>query len=135
MKKLFALGLAMALVGVAAWAASVSADPPKKSPHVGQLRHVVLFRFKKDAKPADIKKVEDAFRELPVKIPGVLRYEWGTNVSPEPFSEGFTHCFTLTFKNGKDRDAYLVHPAHKAFGKMLGPYLDKVMVIDFVVKD
>ena len=135
MKKLFVLGLVIGLVGVAAWAMSVSAEPPKKNPHVGQLRHVVLFRFKKDAKPEDIKKVEDAFRELTVKVPGVLRYEWGTNVSPEPLSDGFTHCFVLTFKNGKDRDAYLIHPVHKAFGKMLGPYLDKVMVVDFLVRD
>ncbi len=135
MKKLLAIGLVIGLVGVVAWAMSLSAEPPKKNPHLGQLRHVVLFRFKKDAKPEDIKKVEDAFRELPVKVPGILRYEWGTNVSPEPFSDGFTHCFVLTFNSGKDRDAYLVHPAHKAFGKMLGPYLDKVMVVDFVVKD
>ena len=35
----------------------------------------------------------------------------------------------------KGRDEYLPHPAHKAFGKVLGPCLDKVLVIDFVAKD
>ena len=135
MKKLLVLGLVIGLVSVAAGAMSLSAEPPKKSPHLGQLRHVVLFRFKKETKAEEIKKVEDAFRQLPVKVPGVLRYEWGTNVSPEPFADGFTHCFVLLFKNAKDRDAYLVHPAHKAFGKLLGPYLDKVMVVNFVIQD
>ena len=31
----------------------------------------------------------------------------------------------------KDRDAYLPHPEHKAFGKVLGPVMDDVFVIDF----
>jgi hypothetical protein len=37
----------------------------------------------------------------------------------------------LTFSSDKDRDAYLVHPDHKAFGKVLGPHLDKVTVVDY----
>ena len=57
--------------------------------------------------------------------------EWGTNVSPEKHDKGFTHCFILSFKNEKNRDAYLVHPAHKAFGRLLGPVMEDVFVIDF----
>jgi Stress responsive A/B Barrel Domain len=37
----------------------------------------------------------------------------------------------LTFKSEQDRDAYVVHPEHKAFGKLVGPLLDDVFVIDF----
>jgi hypothetical protein len=55
----------------------------------------------------------------------------GINVSPEGLDKGFTHCFILTFKSEKDRDAYLVHPDHKAFGGLVGPVLDDVFVIDF----
>ena len=36
----------------------------------------------------------------------------------------------LTLKDAAGRKAYLPHPAHKAFGKLLGPHLDKVLVID-----
>jgi hypothetical protein len=64
----------------------------------------------------------------------VRDFEWGTNMSPENLNQGFTHCFLLTFDNARDRDAYLVHPAHKEFGKLLGPYLDKVTVVDFEPK-
>jgi len=78
--------------------------------------------------------VEDAFRALPSKIPVIHSLEWGTNMSPEKLDQGFTHCFFLTFKAPADRDAYLPHPAHKAFGKVLRPYLDKVLVIDYVAK-
>lgn len=106
----------------------VSAQP---LPEGKVLRHVVLFKFKDTATPEQVKQVEDAFRALPGKIDLIRGFEWGTNVSPENLSQGYTHCFFLTFASDKDRDAYLVHPAHKEFGKLLGPYLDKVTVVDF----
>ncbi|MBP7803130.1 MAG: Dabb family protein [Saprospiraceae bacterium] len=95
------------------------------------LRHVVLFKFKDASSAEDIKKVETAFGVLPSKISQIKGYEWGTNNSPENHNEGFTHSFVLTFTSEADRDAYLIHPEHKAFGKVLGPHLDKVLVIDF----
>jgi hypothetical protein len=113
---------------------SAPAAAPDNS-NLGKVRHVVLFKFKAGATPEQIKSVEDAFRALPTKIPGIAGLEWGTNISPENKSQGFTHCFLLTFKDARDRDAYLPHPAHKAFGKSLRPILDQVLVIDFVAKD
>ena len=98
------------------------------------LRHVVMFKFKESATPANIKLVEEEFAKLPQKIGGIHGYEWGTNSSPEGLNQGLTHCFILTFTSDKDRDAYLIHPAHKDFGKILGPYLEKVTVLDFWVK-
>ena len=95
------------------------------------LRHVVLFKFKDTSTAADVKKVEDAFAELATKLPQIKGYEWGKNNSPENLNQGLTHCFLLTFSSEKDRDAYLVHPDHKAFGKVLGPHLDKVTVVDY----
>ena len=95
------------------------------------LRHVVLFKFKEGTAGADIKKVEDAFRALPSKIKEIKSLEWGTNNSPENINQGFTHCFFVTFSSEQDRAVYLPHPAHKEFGKILGPYLDKVLVLDY----
>jgi hypothetical protein len=101
----------------------------------GRIRHVVLFKFKDGTTPEQIKSIEDAFRALPSKIPQVARFEWGINESPEGKAEGFTHCYFLTFRDKAGRDAYLPHPAHKAFGKLLGPHLDKVLVVDYVPRD
>jgi len=95
------------------------------------LRHVVLFRFKDTTSAADKKKITDAFRALPAKIREIRSFEWGTNVSVENLSQGFTDCFVLTFASEKDRDTYLVHPAHKEFGNIIGSALDKVLVVDF----
>jgi hypothetical protein len=99
------------------------------------LRHVVLFKFKDGTSAADVKKVEDAFRALPSKIPEIKTLEWGTNNSPEGLNQGFTHCFFLSFGSEQDRAAYLPHPAHKAFGNVLGPHLDKVLVVDYWTKE
>jgi hypothetical protein len=100
-----------------------------------KLQHVVCFKFKSTASTEDIKKVEEAFQALKGKIPQIVALEWGTNVSKEKKDKGLTHCFLLTFKNEQDRDAYVVHPDHKAFGKIVGPVLDDVFVIDFMAKD
>lgn len=99
------------------------------------LRHVVLFKFKDSATPEQVKQVENAFLALPSKIKEIKDIEWGTNNSPENLNEGLTHCFFLSFNSEKDRDVYLPHPAHKAFGAVLKPYLDKVVVVDYWAKD
>jgi hypothetical protein len=96
-----------------------------------KLYHVVSIKFKSTATPDQIKAVQEAFVALKDKIPGIESLNWGTDVSPEHRNKGFTHCFVLTFASEKDRDAYLEHPEHKAFGKVLGPVMDDVMVIDF----
>jgi hypothetical protein len=102
----------------------------------GSLYHVVNFKFKDTATPEQIKGVETAFAALPTSIPQIKSLEWGTNISPEKLDKGFTHCFVLTFKTEKDRDAYLVHPQHKEFGKLVGPTLADggVLVVDFWAK-
>jgi hypothetical protein len=96
-----------------------------------QLRHVVLFAFKDDASYDDVDAIVAGFAALPAAIPGIAAYEWGTNVSLEGLNDGFTHCFTLTFASAEDRDAYLVHPAHRHFVAMLKPSLDKSLVLDY----
>ncbi|MCC5928277.1 MAG: Dabb family protein [Cyclobacteriaceae bacterium] len=95
------------------------------------LRHVVLFKFKDESSPEDIKKVEDAFRGLATKIEAIYDFEWGTNNSPEGLEDGFTHCFLVTFKDEEGRAEYLPHPDHEAFVDILRPHLDKVLVVDY----
>ncbi len=98
------------------------------------IRHVVHFKFKADAKQDQVQKVVEEFAALKGKIPVVESLEYGTNVSPEGHDQGYTHCWIASFKNAADRDAYLVHPAHKAFVEILLPVLDSALVVDFVPK-
>jgi hypothetical protein len=127
--------IAATLLATVGLLSTQAADTCCTSADSGKVRHVVLFKFKDGTAAEDIQKVEAAFRALPTKIPEIAAFEWGTNISPESKAQGFTHCFFLTFKDAKARDAYLPHPEHKAFGKVLRPFLDKVLVIDYVAKD
>ena len=97
----------------------------------GSLRHVVLFKFKPEATKEQIDEIVAGFQQLPKKIDGITAFEWGTNNSPEGLNEGFTHCFAVSFKDAKSRDAYLPHQAHKDFVSILLPRLEKVLVVDY----
>ncbi len=121
MKTIAALIIAFLMLGVAGTATAAA-----------KIHHVVCFKFKTTATPQDIKQVEQAFAALQEKIPGIESLKWGTNVSKEQRNKGFTHCFILTFKSEKERDIYLEHPEHKAFGTLVGPLVDDVFVIDFL---
>jgi hypothetical protein len=99
-----------------------------------QLRHVVLFKFKETSSEEDIQQVEEAFNALPSKISEIKGYEWGTNNSPENLNKGLTHCFFLTFSSEEDRDTYLTHPDHVAFGDIAGPHIADVTVVDYWTK-
>jgi hypothetical protein len=98
----------------------------------GPIRHVVHFKFKADADKAQVDKVVAEFAALKGKISEVESLEWGTDVSPEGLGKGFTHCWIVSFKTAADRDAYLVHPEHKAFVTILKPVLEDVLVVDIV---
>ena len=123
---------------LAAFAALACSTTPAARPLVasaptGAVRHVVVFRYKPGARPDKIQQVTDALTALKDKIPGILALEHGVNNSPEKLNQGFTHVFQVTFTDAAARDAYLPHPAHKAFGTLLGSLgiLDAVFVVDY----
>ena len=118
-------GLLFSLAAILGSAASAAEQPAKL------LRHIVMYKFKDDLKPAEIDEVIAAFNALPSKIDTIIGYEHGTNIGAEGKSEGFTHVFVVTFKNEKDRDAYIAHPAHAEYVKVAKGRREKVIVFDF----
>ena len=128
-KKFFGVFLGLVLAG--GFYLAISSSPTAADNTDKVLRHVVLFQFKESSSKDDVQRVIDEFRGLPAKIPEIASFEYGTNNSPEGLADGFTHCFLLTFKSEKDREVYLPHDAHKAFGEKLRPHLEKVLVVDY----
>ncbi|MEZ0541514.1 Dabb family protein [Fibrella arboris] len=130
------------LVSVASFATATNEStvkPPKKQTATrvaakAMVQHIVLFKFKPEATPEKVAEIVAAFEALPSKIKEIKGFQWGTNNSPEKLDKGLTHAFILTFDNEKDRDTYLPHPAHKAFGGVVGPWLADVTVVDFTNK-
>lgn len=95
------------------------------------LRHIVMYKFKPETTPAQVQEVIDTFAGLPKKVDTIIGYEAGMNVSKEGKSEGFTHVFVVTFKSEADLAAYLVHPAHEAYVKVVKDKREKVVVFDY----
>jgi hypothetical protein len=98
------------------------------------VRHIVVFKYKPTATPAQIAEVTAAFRGLRTTIPGIVAFEDGVNNSPEKKNLGFTHVYMLTFDSLAARDTYLPHPKHKEFGQLLGKLgvLEDAFVVDYV---
>lgn len=135
---LLLLLVSLILTGCDSGSASGEATAPESTDtatgETGQLRHVVLFSFTESSTPDDIRRIEEAFVALPSQIEVIRDFEWGINNSPEGLDKGFTHCFILTFDSEEGRDIYLPHPAHKAFGDILSPHLEDVLVVDYWVR-
>jgi hypothetical protein len=100
-----------------------------------KLRHVVLFGFKHSADAAQVDELVARFQAFHGLVPGIDSFEWGKNNSPEGLSHGHTHAFTLTFASEAARDAYLVHPQHRAFADWAGKLIDRALVIDYWAQD
>ena len=124
---------ALSAASVLAMTLSVSAAEDKEqSP--GELRHVVLVQFKKDATKEQVQEVVAEFGAMRKRIDAISGFEWGTDVSVESLAQGFTHCFIVTFKDAKARDVYLPHPVHEEFKKLAIPRIEKVLVVDYYVQ-
>ena len=132
MTKLTSLFFTVLLFATATtYAHTPGGDPPVKAMKTNVVQHIVLFKFKPETTPEKLKEILAAFEGLPSKIKEIKGFQWGTNNSPEDHAHGLTHAFILTFDSEKDRDAYLPHPAHKEFGKVVGAWIDQITVVDF----
>lgn len=100
----------------------------------GQVRHIVVFKYKPTATADQIRQVTEAFAALRTSIPGITAFEHGVNNSPEKKNLGFTHVYQMTFTDAAARDTYLPHPEHRKFGQLLGSLgvLEDAFVVDYV---
>ena len=80
------------------------------------IRHCVFAKFRADVSDAQREAIFGELRALQHKLDGVIAMGFSANVSPEGHNKGFGHGFTMDFVDAAARDAYLVHPDHKAAG-------------------
>jgi hypothetical protein len=125
--------LVLALTSGACAPAVPASRPSAVAPAPGLTRHVVVFKYKPGTRPEQIREVTQAFGALREQIPGIVSFEHGVNNSPEALNMGFTHAYVMTFVSPEARDAYLPHPAHRAFGDLLGRLgiLESAFVVDY----
>lgn len=114
------------LLGITSFVRLIPSGPEAK-----QLRHVVAFRFKPEVTFEQMQQVTRDFRALPRKVPQILAFEGGPDVSLQQKNGKFTHCFMVTVKNERELALYGEHPDHKAFSRSVDPLLAEVMVVDY----
>ena len=95
------------------------------------LRHIVIFKFNDSSSEASIRHLISEFLLLKNEIDSLIDIEWGKNISPENYHQGFTDCFTLTFPSLELLNEYQNHPAHLKFQTLLKPHMEKVFVVDY----
>ncbi|MBZ9795017.1 Dabb family protein [Mesorhizobium sp. ES1-4] len=83
------------------------------------IRHCVFGRFRDDVPEGKRKAIHADLEALRLMIDGMDTVQFSANASPEPFSRGLTHGFTIDFRDAAARDAYLVHEAHQRAGARL----------------
>lgn len=83
------------------------------------IRHIVLVRFAPATPDAERAAIFADLGALRGVVPGLRAFSGGPNTSREGLTQGFTHAFTVDFDGAAARDAYLIHPGHRAAGDRL----------------
>ncbi len=96
--------------------------------------HIVLVRFRSDVSAADRQAIFGDLEGLTGRVPGMLNFDAGPNVSPEGLGRGFDAGFVVTFDDFDARDAYLADEEHRRIGARLVAAaeggLDGILVYD-----
>lgn len=125
------------LQAVATWGQMTGVQQCRPAERPKMIRHIVALRFKAGTTAQAKEAIFADLAALQPLIPGVLDFHAGPNVSVEPLSRGFDDVFWFDFRDAAARDAYLIHPAHKAAGaRILAATeggLDGVFVFDIAV--
>ncbi len=101
------------------------------------IRHCLFVRFRADVSEAERNAIYADLTAVKDVVPGFVAISYSANVSPEGLHQGFEDGFIIDFTDEAARDAYLVHPAHKAAGARLVAALengrDGLIVFDILV--
>ena len=101
------------------------------------IRHCVFVKFQPEVGRAARDAIYADLAALDRKVPGMLRLDAGANVNPEGLGQGFDEGFLVDFEDAAARDAYLVHPDHKAIGARIVASAEGgvggLFVFDFVI--
>ncbi|KKC39630.1 stress responsive protein [Devosia epidermidihirudinis] len=103
------------------------------------IRHCVFLKFRDDVATEEREAIYAGLNALVGQIDGLLRADFGPNVSPEGLGQGFKDGFIMDLADAAARDRYLVDPAHQAAGARLVAALEGgvagLLVFDLDVAD
>ena len=83
------------------------------------IRHIVMVKARNDLPAGELETVLAGLAALGSRLPGMLAFAGGRDVSPEGLQRGYTYVFTIDFADAAARDAYLVDEEHRKLGRRL----------------
>jgi hypothetical protein len=93
------------------------------------LKHIVIFKFKKDAEDSSKETVQKALKDLPGQISEIRKFELGRDVVHSERS--YDMALVSEFENLDAMKRYQVHPAHMAVVEKLKKICDSILAVDF----
>ena len=97
------------------------------------IKQILLFAFKEHITSDQIDRFSSEYKKLE-ELHGVVRIEFGPNVSEEEYNQGYTHAAIVTFNDKKSVSNYLRHSQHIQLSESyLDPILEKICIIDIQI--
>src|SRR5579884_4092244 len=95
------------------------------------IKHIVFFKFKSTANPADCQAALAGLRSLPKKIAVIRDFEVGEDILRLPRS--WDAALVATYDTLEDLQTYADHPDHKAVASQLRELCEAVSSVDYEI--
>ena len=92
-------------------------------------KHIVMWKFKKDASKADQKKMVKILKELKSKIPKIKELDVGLNISQNILS--YDIILITIFESESDYKVYASDPNHLEVVDFIQSVVDDRAVVDY----
>ena len=96
------------------------------------IRQITLIKFKRDTGGAEIGALGDGFRKLAGVVPGIRRFEFGSDLELE--SGTLDYALVIDFASVEDWKAYREHPDHIAFAETVLPRIERVERVQYALR-
>jgi len=97
------------------------------------INHIVLLKFKPEAKESDIEDLEEHMDDLPNSITEIHSYEFGRDVVRSERSYDFG--LIALFANTEALSRYQVHPDHLVVVEKVKNMCNSIVTVDFAGSD
>jgi hypothetical protein len=94
------------------------------------VEHIVVFKLKAEATPAQEQKLIDMLRGLKAQVPGIVDLTVGKNFTPER-GQGYSVGLVVRFQNKDALAVYGPHPDHVAVKQYVAEVCENSLIVDY----
>ncbi|MCH4272249.1 Dabb family protein [Kerstersia gyiorum] len=90
--------------------------------------HVVMLGFRQEPDAGLLAGMEACCARIRQECQGWTMYHFGPNRAVR--AQGYSHAVISAFTNAQALENYKIHPAHLALEAFIGPYVERLLVLD-----